>query len=291
MKERLILDVGMHKGQDTAYYLGKGYHVVAIDADGALIARARKVFSEYVNNGQLTLVNCAVSEHDGEVEFHISKNTGFSSLRRPLSDRHGLFKETVKVQSRTLPGLMREYGVPFYCKIDIEGHDEICLRTLEGLDSLPQYISVETECIGESETLSEEQALGTLNQLHKLGYRRFKLVDQSTSRVLDPRVQFYRNTALGNIVGVIRKNSFLMGIIRRNLLGVVERVKKTNGEIPSSKQGYKFPFGSTGPFGDDLQGEWLDYEKARQTLLFHRRDYFAVKSSPVGFWCDWHAGL
>jgi len=31
--DNLVYDVGMHTGQDTAYYLFKGYDVVAIEAN------------------------------------------------------------------------------------------------------------------------------------------------------------------------------------------------------------------------------------------------------------------
>jgi FkbM family methyltransferase len=279
MKKNLIFDVGLHTGQDTAYYLKKGYSVLAIDADRDLVDRAREAFSEHVNSGQLTLVNCAVSDHEGEVEFNLSNNPEWNSLRKTISDRNNLFKGTVKVQARTLPGLMQEYGVPYYCKIDIEGYDLICLRTMEGLGTLPRFMSVETECTDESEVLSEEQALATLNQLHKLGYRRFKLVDQATSCILSPEVRFHRSVAL--ILRIRRRIGTLLGV-----------PVKTNREILSSRLGHQFSVGSTGPFGDDLQGKWLDYGTARQTLLFHRRFYFALECSVnFGFWRDWHAKL
>lgn len=32
MNKQLIFDIGFHKGEDTRYYLYKGYNVVAVDA-------------------------------------------------------------------------------------------------------------------------------------------------------------------------------------------------------------------------------------------------------------------
>ena len=51
--QRLIFDIGMHHGQDTAYYLSLGNRVVAVDADPTLIDRAResrRAAYIYVNN-------------------------------------------------------------------------------------------------------------------------------------------------------------------------------------------------------------------------------------------------
>lgn len=56
------------------------------------------------------------------------------------------------------------------------------------------------------------------------------------------------------------------------------------------RYGYSFPIGATGPFGDDLMGEWMDFESARRTLLRHRRDFFRMRYvRGFEFWCDWHA--
>ena len=38
MNPRLIYDVGMHNGDDTAYYLRRGFRVVAIEPNPALVA-------------------------------------------------------------------------------------------------------------------------------------------------------------------------------------------------------------------------------------------------------------
>ena len=58
----------------------------------------------------------------------------------------------------------------------------------------------------------------------------------------------------------------------------------------SKKFGFEFVFGAGGPFGEDLESEWLDYEKAKSTLIYHRRRYFNLKNTQNwGYWCDWHA--
>jgi len=39
--EDLVYDVGLHKGEDSAYYLAKGYCVVAFEANPDLVAECK----------------------------------------------------------------------------------------------------------------------------------------------------------------------------------------------------------------------------------------------------------
>jgi FkbM family methyltransferase len=276
MENNLIFDVGMHKGEDTSYYLYRGFKVVAIDANPSLIEIARNHFSSYGKTNQLILLNFAVSDKDNEEwDFNISKATEWSSFKKQISNREGLFQETVKVKTKRLSSLMMKFGVPCYCKIDVEGYDKACLDTLSDIDEVPKFISVETECLGEFEVITDEQALATLNRLYGLGYSKFKLIDQATLNVLRPGSLFYTD-------------SFVKKILRERKYYVA----RSNRERLSKKHKYTFTFGSSGPFGDELEGRWLDYDTAKKTLLFHRNARMnSKKATRFGFWCDWHARL
>jgi len=279
MDKHLIFDVGMHKGEDTLYYLTKGFKVVAIDADPNLIESAKSYFSNYLATNRLVLLNFAISDKDDEeLDFHVSKKTDWSSLKKSISDRENLYKETIKVKSKRLSSLMMEFGVPYYCKIDIEGYDEVCLKALSDLNELPKFISVETECLGESDVITDEQALATLNRLCKLGYRKFKLVDQATLIVLRPDDLFYKDY-FSIFERVLRKLKYYPFAI-------------SNRDRLCKKFKFTFPIGSTGPFGEELDYKWLNYDMAKRTLLFHRNAYRNFKKAKTyGFWCDWHAKL
>lgn len=43
MNNSLIIDVGMHTGRDTEFYLKKGFNVVAIEANPELVKKAYPV--------------------------------------------------------------------------------------------------------------------------------------------------------------------------------------------------------------------------------------------------------
>lgn len=280
MDSNLIFDVGMHTGEDTVYYLAKGFRVVGVDADPNLIESAKNHFSDYLVANQLVLLNFALSSKDNEeLDFHISQNTEWSSLRKSISDRRSLYKETIKVKSKRLSSIMVEFGVPYYCKIDVEAYDKVCLETLSDLSELPQFLSVETECTDESEAITDEEALATLNMLKRLGYGKFKLVNQSSLSVLRPDRVFYRDNG-----ALFEMTEFTRAILRKL------RIARTNRERLSKKFKFIFQPGSTGPFGEELDYEWVDYETAKKTLMFHRNSYMKQKKAlNYGFWCDWHA--
>lgn len=286
MESSLIFDVGMHRGEDTEYYLARGFRVVAVDADPAMIAQAADRFSEAVRDGRLVLVHAAVGDDQGEVEFHLSDQTIWSSRKPQVSARERTETRTIRVPSRRLDDLFREHGVPYYCKIDIEGWDVVCLRSLEEADELPSYISAESECVGDSEEPTEEETLAVLEQLGRLGYRRFKLVDQQSLAVLPPSGRAYRERPPA-WERVLRR----LGLNGQTPYNFYELWVRTRSHL-NGVHGYTFPDMSTGPFGADLAGEWLDLETARRMLLRHRRDYQRMaKATRYGFWCDWHATI
>ena len=293
MDSKLILDIGMHRGEDTAYYLQRGYTVVAVDADTNLIELAKTKFKKAYDNRQLVLLNYAVSDKEGEkVMFNISGNTIWNSLKQNIADRANMAKDSIMVTTKTLPSIIEEYQVPYYCKMDIEGYDEICLRTLKYAKGLPTFISVESECVGENETITDEQALGTLYALKELGYTKFKLVDQTSFRVLTLEEDFH--TSEDRALKFLSQ-SFTARAKRKiqSVLGLAGDMDATYFKERKAIQKqfkYNFIVGSSGPFGNDLKGEWQDFATAKQTLLKHRQDYFKLNSAvSYGFWCDWHA--
>lgn len=287
----LVLDVGSHRGEDTEYYLRRGHRVVAVDANPALASELQQRFHDECSSGQLVVLNVAISDQaDREVDFHVSKNPEWSSVREGIANRDSLQERVIRVRTATLADLIEKYGAPYYCKVDIEGMDAIALRSLSRARGLPEFISVETECLDPGEAgngdRGAEGALETLRLLRGLGYTRFKLVNQNALRVLAPDEPFYtrydtvpRRLAARLVDRSARAQAWL------GAWGVVVSKIAVN-----RRHRHAFPPAASGPFGPDLDGEWLPPEAAAETLLFHRRDYFRTKNaSPIGFWCDWHA--
>lgn len=169
----LIFDIGMHDGQDTAFYMHKGFRVIAVEANPVLADRAKQQFPDQIRSGQLSVLNVAIADEQGERDFYINLHDDhWSSLEPEWGQRNGQFK-TIKVQTTRLDSLIAAYGVPDYLKIDIEGGDLTVLRQLANIPAKPHYISV------------EEHRLDYFPLLWSLGYRGFKIVNQGLVQHID----------------------------------------------------------------------------------------------------------
>jgi len=61
----LVYDVGMFNGDDTDYYLKKGFRVVGIEANPHLIPQLTERFSADIEQKCLVIENVAVAEIEG----------------------------------------------------------------------------------------------------------------------------------------------------------------------------------------------------------------------------------
>src|SRR5207253_10987847 len=83
----LIYDVGLHDGEDTGYYLARGYRVVAIDANPSKIARAKEQFAEHIKAERLILVNAGIFPVAAELDFWVSEFDFWSSFDKTMASR------------------------------------------------------------------------------------------------------------------------------------------------------------------------------------------------------------
>ncbi len=200
---RLIFDLGMNNGDDTAFYLSRGYNVVALEANPALCTAAAERFGEAIDKGRLTILNAAIWDSEGKTTFYVNlDNDHWSSLDLGWAGREESRMQAISVDCLTLPRLFDEFGVPLYLKIDVEGVDQTILDQLRSADELPLYVSVEDCRFG----------FQYMETLVSCGYDGFKLLDQSTVP-----------------------------------------------QITDAATGHRFPAGSSGPFGEDLPGQWLSH--------------------------------
>jgi FkbM family methyltransferase len=178
MADNLIFDVGAHKGEDTAFYLAKGYRVVAIEAHPTFCELLAKRFQGAVASGQLTILNTAISRKAGKIDFFINDDNSVWGTTNPewVDRNRQLGASAVKklvVDSCRLSDVVKRFGVPHYCKIDIEGNDVDALASFAESGTVPDFVSIE------SEKLDWHRLIKELRLFHSLGYRRFKVIDQS----------------------------------------------------------------------------------------------------------------
>ena len=72
MERDLIYDLGLSTGQDTEFYLKKGFRVVGIEANAVLIEECRARFSDDSSSGRLTLLNLGIGSKPGQFPFYIN---------------------------------------------------------------------------------------------------------------------------------------------------------------------------------------------------------------------------
>jgi len=127
----LIYDVGLNNGDDTAFYLSRGFRVVAIEADPTLADAARERFRQQIGTGAVTVVNVGIADHDGEAEFWICHiNSEWNSFERATASREHSTHHSVTIPVRRFASILNAYGVPHFLKVDIEGYDHLCLEDL-----------------------------------------------------------------------------------------------------------------------------------------------------------------
>ena len=278
MNKDLIYDVGMNNGDDTAYYLERGYRVVAIEADPVLVDACTKRFASAVAKGRLSILNVAIAENEGVLEFW-RNNTAphLSSFSRASAESLGGDVEGIFVNCVRLDAVIQEHGIPYYLKIDIEGHDIVCCRQLSAATT-PPFISVEMS----------DMAL--LEQLRTLGFDRFQLVDQRTLQGVGRKdISLRERTAdfffrLANYRTQDR-NPGLKAI--RRLASVGATLKKVGSRyVSSASPDWVFPEGSSGVFAHDLPGDWLGWQDVAR---IYQRDLTRYQKMNLAHWCDLHA--
>ena len=277
----LIYDVGMNNGDDTAYYLYKGYRVVAVEADPTLVARARDRFASEIRRGQLELVSTAIGPRRETAPFWICEGQSeWNSFDRQIASREGHAHHAVEVQCQPFRDLLEQYGVPSYLKIDIEGHDHYCVADLDPGD-LPAYVSHEMW-----------GSLEPLYRLRDLGYRSFKLITQNdhTELFIDPfsTDEFVKRRL--RPYPALYKMGARCAQIRRRLAS-----RSLNGHgthrSPMKDPEWKFAFGSSGPFGEDTAGSWRTVDAVALTWLAFQLGQSRYGKPGLWVWHDVHARI
>ncbi|WP_309663116.1 FkbM family methyltransferase [Sphingomonas sp.] len=218
----LIYDIGMHEGEDSKFYLLKGFRVVAVEADPVLCHAAAEHLREFTATGQLTIVNRAIAPAPGQVTFYRSARSGWSTVVSQWNEDNaarGVPSEAIAVEAITLAELVRDNGDAFYMKIDIEGMDRTALQSLVTSPSRPQYLSMETS-FSRNPTFAAVKA--DFEALAELGYDRFKIIDQRAVPEQTPPAP----ASAGRYVP------------------------------------YRFDNGESGLFGEESSGDWLTRDEA-----------------------------
>ena len=142
----LCFDIGAHLGNRSDAWLSLGAKVIAVEPQPACIYFLKNKFS---NNPQFTLLEKAVGSQPGKATLHISSLTptvttlSSETWRNMINESSGIhveWDEQVEVEVVTLDDLISQFGLPAFCKIDVENFE---LEVLQGLHQAIPSLSLE----------------------------------------------------------------------------------------------------------------------------------------------------
>ena len=170
----LVFDIGAHLGDRSSAFAALGARVVALEPQPQLLHWLRRLTRHHPGIECLPL---AVGRAPGNAELALSRrNPTVASLdsrwREHLRTttagfRHVHWEDSVTVTVTTMDELIRQYGRPGFCKIDVEGFE---VEVLAGLGQPLPALSYEFV----NGTL--EQAVKCVDELERLGRYEFNVI-------------------------------------------------------------------------------------------------------------------
>jgi FkbM family methyltransferase len=168
----LAFDIGAHLGDRVQAWLDLGAKVVAVEPQPHLVRLLKLLYGA---NPSVTLLDQAVGDRPGCAELLINRrNPTLSTLSADWAATVAAsprfpgerWDERIEVPVTTLDAMIETYGLPCFCKIDVEGFEEAVLAGLS--QPLP--------CLS-FEFISEtgDRTLGCLERLEALGAYRYNV--------------------------------------------------------------------------------------------------------------------
>lgn len=153
----LCFDVGANYGNRIEAFLRLGARVIGIEPQDDVM---HYLVLKYRRELRVTLIHAGLDESEGEREMYVCETTrGASSMSRELVDvqlsKHPelQYNRIVKVPVTTMDRLIAQYGLPNFCKIDVEGCEPNVLRGLSqalpllSFEYTPERIQPALDCI------------------------------------------------------------------------------------------------------------------------------------------------
>ena len=181
----LVFDIGAHVGNRVGVFLRMGARCVAVEPQPAFASLLRLLYGRHP---AFTLEQTALGAAAGRAVLHISRRTPtVSTIASGWKERVGrsasfarvTWDETAPTALTTLDALIRRYGMPDLCKIDVEGSELAVLQGLSrplplvSLEYIPAVAADAVACVGRLESLGRHEynwSRGETQRLRDVGW-------------------------------------------------------------------------------------------------------------------------
>lgn len=193
MINKTIIDLGACKGDDSNFYLLKGFDVIAAEANPNLCEEMLKIYKKFIDAKRLKIINRAIhSQNDCTLDFYINSFEEWSSLDNKSKATAENSFVTKQIQTISLDKIIEQVeNELYYIKIDIEGGELNAITSLKQSEKLPKYLSFEVN--------PDKDAI--LDTLIELGYNEFKIIRQGVDYLHNTQ-----NQKEGNVIDFQFKN-------------------------------------------------------------------------------------
>lgn len=150
IKNSLVFDVGANIGNKTAEYLNNNAaKVIAVEPT---VNTYNILSNRFKNDNRVICENIAISKNNDTAILYNSNHDVLNTLSKNFIERTSSsqggsnrfqgseWKESSQVITKNLDYLIEKYGLPTYCKIDVEGHE---FSVIQGLTKPIKHVSFE----------------------------------------------------------------------------------------------------------------------------------------------------
>ena len=163
-----VFDVGANIGNKTAYYLSLGAHqVICIEPHPQVLITLQ---DRYQYDSRVIIVPRGLSDQPGIVSFFPARSSTISTMAADWMTgrfKNEIWESQIEVPVVTLDAIIAEYGVPDFCKIDVEGYE---LNVLMGLTHRIPFLSFEF-----TYEFLEQKTKPSLDRLTQLEFTHFNV--------------------------------------------------------------------------------------------------------------------
>ena len=201
----LVFDVGANKGNRTVIFLELGAKVVAVEPQKECYEHLTKRFGDKID-----LIKLGLGEKESTATMYVSGSTLISSFSKDHVDmmQEDRFKgadwgDTIDIEMTTMDVLIEKYGIPAFCKIDVEGYEYDVLKglskPLKGLSLeyiVPENTQVLVDCLTHLYNLGSIECNFSYGESMKYNLSKWKSGKEMINYI---QTEEFTNTSYGDV--------------------------------------------------------------------------------------------